>query len=94
MNAIHLQTEHLDKPMGVDHPLPHFTWNCEGGVWQSAFRVEVRNTDGQLLWDSGKVPESRMQVRYGGTPLRSRTQAVWRVMLWDENGVPGPWSKE
>lgn len=94
MNAVYLQTEHLKKPMGMDHQLPHFSWNCEGGSWQSAFRIEVRNKDGQLLWDSGKVSGSKMQVQYGGAPLRSRTLAAWRVMLWDENGIPGLWSDE
>lgn len=94
MNAVRLQTEHLKMPMGMDHRLPQFSWNCEGGARQSAYRIEVRDRDGRLLWDSGKMSGREMRTRYGGAPLRSRTRAGWRVMLWDENGVPGPWSED
>ncbi|MGN1024636.1 MAG: family 78 glycoside hydrolase catalytic domain [Lachnospiraceae bacterium] len=80
--------------MGLDVTALHFSWNCVDGLRQSAFRVLVQSTEGKLLWDSGKVSGSSMRVKYGGAPLASRTQAVWKVMLWAENGYPGPWSGE
>lgn len=94
MNAICLETEHRKHPTGIDCQFPRFGWNCQGGIRQSAYQVQVKGGDDQILWDSGKVFGAEMQTRYGGAPLGSRTRAAWRVLLWDENGEPGLWSEE
>lgn len=89
MRAIHLQTEYLTEPLGLDIAAPRFYWNCEGGVTQTAYQI-VAKRNGELLWDSGKVLSSRMtHISYEGTPLRSRDRVEWSVTLWDENGQPG-----
>ncbi|MGN0363956.1 MAG: family 78 glycoside hydrolase catalytic domain [Bilifractor sp.] len=134
MRAIHLRTEHLINPMGVDFRRPLLSWNCEGGIKQTAFRVVAIKTDAiaehaavmenasatvacqlprekepindladspdakdkersgwkePVLWDSGKVESSAMQVQFGGNPIAPRTRVLWKVTLWDEQDMPG-----
>lgn len=85
MKAIHLQTEYLDKPIGLGIVNPRFYWNCEGGIRQTAYRIVCRKGD-QIMWDSGKVKSSSMtHIRYGGKVLSSRDIISWTVALWDEN---------
>lgn len=92
MRAIRLKTEYLKDPLGIDITPPRLFWNCEGGVKQAAYQI-VAETDGSVAWDSGKVESDRMtHIPYGGTPT-SRTRVEWKVRLWDENGVEGPWSE-
>ena len=86
MNAIRLRTEYLKEPLGIDIVQPRLTWNCEGGVTQTAYRIVTEN------WDSGKVVSSSMQARYPNA-LQSRERVNWRVRLWDENDRPGDWAE-
>ncbi len=89
MKAVHLQTEKLTNPLGIGNPAPRFSWICEGGVTQTAYRIACRR-EGRLVWDSGKVESARMTwIQYEGEPLRSRDRVEWSVTLWDENGDPG-----
>ena len=93
MKAIRLQTEYLNAPLGLGTREPHFSWNCEGGVKQTAYRIECVR-DGETVWDSGKTASPSMtHIRYGGKPLKSRDIATWRVTLWDENGAMGEGSE-
>ncbi len=88
MKAVRLRTEYLKNPLGIDIADPKFSWNCEGGKKQTAYRIVVRDrwTD-DVLWDSGKVNSPSMNhTPYQGRPLQSRTAAVWSVQLWDESG--------
>ena len=83
MKAIRLQTEYLTNPIGIDVHDPRLSWNCEGGITQTAYRI-VAETEGITVWDSGKVVSSCMHVRYP-KQLLSRQRVSWRVHLWDEN---------
>ena len=83
MKAIRLQTEYLTNPIGIDVHDPRLSWNCEGGITQTAYRI-VAETEGITVWDSGKVVSSCMHVRYP-KQLLSRQSVSWRVHLWDEN---------
>ena len=89
MNAVDLKTEYLRDPIGIDFPQPRLSWNCSGGVTQTAYRITAVS-DGRTVWDSGKVPSSAMtHIPYGGAPLGSRQRVVWTVVLWDETGAAG-----
>lgn len=69
---------------------------------QSAYRLQVAsNATGfdecdsgggpACLWDSGVVQSRDQGVPYGGSPLPSLAQALWRVAVWDGTGEPcGP----
>lgn len=66
---------------------PRLMWNCEGGTRQTAYRIVARS-DGDAVWDSGKVQSSSMRVTYPLAP-KSRQRVNWSVTLWDENDREG-----
>lgn len=97
MRAVHLTTDHLRDPLGIDNPVPRFGWQLRAGGRhraQRAYRIVVatdrRRLDAPDVWDSGRV-ESTAQtgIAYGGPPLRSRTRYFWAVDVWDEAGRRG-----
>ena len=89
MKAIHLRTEYLENPVGIDVIEPRLFWNCEGGKRQTAYRITAR-CEGEVVWDTGKVASSRMtHISYGGKRLQSRQRIEWSVRLWDETGAEG-----
>ncbi len=48
-----------------------------------------------LAWDSGRVDSAAQSgVRYEGAALASGLRYAWRVMAWDQDGVPTPWSED
>ena len=85
MKAIRLRTDYRKNPLGVDHSQPRFTWNCDAGKEQTAYRV-VAVCNGETIFDTGKVSSSFMHCVYAGAPLKSRQRIHWNVRLWDENG--------
>lgn len=89
MKAIHLRTEYLSQPMGIDIVRPRLSWNCEGGSKQTAYQI-IAKVNGQTVWNSGKVESSSMtHIVYEGRELCSRERVYWSVKLWDENGEGG-----
>lgn len=91
MKAINLKTEHMYNPMGIDIRQPYLSWNCSGGIRQSAYEVEAES-GGQVIWSSGRVASDRMNEVLGVEP-KSRQRISWRVRLWDETGAEGEWSE-
>ena len=94
MRAVKLKTEYLHNPLGIDIAVPRLSWNCEGGITQTAFQVICRDENGKLLWDSGKTDGSTMRVQYGGERLKSRSKVLWQMRLWDESDSAGDWSEQ
>ena len=90
MIAVNLRTEHMINPLGIDIRKPYLSWNCMGGLRQTAFAL-VASSKGQVIFDSGKVVSSRMSMVFE-QPLQSRQHISWRVRLWDENDRAGEWS--
>lgn len=39
MKAIRLQTEYLTEPLGLGIAVPRFSWNCAGGIKQTAYQI-------------------------------------------------------
>lgn len=87
MKAIRLKIEFLTNPIGVDFQNPILSWNCEGGIKQTAYQILVK-CNGEVAWDSGKVEGDTMRVAYP-KQLSSRQRIEWSVCLWDENGTVG-----
>ncbi len=87
MKAIHLRTEYLTNPIGIDIERPRLSWICEGGKIQTAFRLIAKEGEKTLL-DTGKVLSSSMHFDYP-LSLKSRDIVHWSVSLWDENDVEG-----
>ena len=71
---------------------PYLSWNCQGGKKQTAFEVEAVS-EGQVIWNSGKVISDVMNVLLGVT-AESKQRISWKVRLWDENDTEGEWSEE
>lgn len=101
LRATELRCEWAIDPLGLGEPAPRLTWIVESsrrGERQSAYRVLVATTPEALeadrgdLWESGRVDQSQSRAVYAGAPLRSGTICHWKVMAWDRDGVPGPWS--
>ncbi len=93
MKAVHLQTEYLTNPLGIDITSPRFFWICEEGLAQTAYEI-VCTRNGKPDWESGKVEcADSTHIRYGGAALTSRDRVEWKVRLWDESGEAGPWSE-
>lgn len=92
MKAIRLRTEHMENPLGIDIREPFLSWNCEGGKKQTAYEIEAVS-EGQVIWNSGKVASDRMNTILGTAAL-SRQRVEWRVRLWDETDTVGEWSEE
>ena len=93
---VHLRTNALEGPIGVDTAHPSFSWQSDAKTpdWmQSAYEILV-GTDAEHLragkaavWDSGRVTSSEsVDVVYGGAPLHSQQRYVWKVMVWDAHG--------
>ena len=89
MKAVHLRTEYLTCPVGIGVTEPRFSWECSGGVRQTAYQILCAR-ENEVVWDSGIVKSSSTtQIRYKGEPLGSRDIVRWSVKLWDENGEEG-----
>ena len=89
MKAVHLRTEYMKNPVGIDIAVPRLFWHCDGGKRQTAYQI-IAWCDGLQVWNTGKVQSSRMtHIPYGGEALQSRQKIQWSVKLWDENDEEG-----
>jgi alpha-L-rhamnosidase len=89
-----LTVEYRATPLGIDVTQPRFGWQMEAapaarGVYQTAYRIEVRDPKGNLVWDSKRV-ESReaLAIAYQGAPLSGATRYTWTVTAWNQAGTP------
>lgn len=104
MVATDLRCEYMTDPLALDCQLPpRLSWVPDDGgrrgAMQGAYRIMVASSPEMLaqgkadVWDSGKVPSGMTaHIPCGGEAARSFDRRYWRVMLWDEEGTPGPWS--
>ena len=97
-----LRCENLTAPLGIDSTNPHFSWKLSSdrnGTNQKAYQILVA-TDSLLLengkadlWDSGKVMSlSSFMISYQGKGLQARSNAYWKVGVWDEKCRQPVWS--
>ncbi len=88
----HLTADYRATPLGIDNPRPVFGWRMsapekERGVFQTAYRIAVRDARGRLVWDSGRVRGRQSQnIAYQGPPLQPATRYEWSVAAWDQRG--------
>ncbi len=100
---VNLKCEYLTNPLGVDIPIPRFSWEVgdrRRGAVQSAYQLLVSSSREFLeagradVWDSGKVNSSAsLQIDFAGAALNSGHRYYWRVRTWDSEGQPSPFSK-
>jgi alpha-L-rhamnosidase len=93
---VHLQTEHLSNPIGIDAGKPQFAWQSDATTpnWmQSGYQILVATSEKNLaagqadVWDSGRVDSSdSIDIVYNGPALKSQTRYFWLVRVWDSSG--------
>ena len=91
-----LRCEHLTNPLGVDTDNPRFTWmlnDSRYGAVQTAYCIVVGTDSTKVvagngeMWNSKRVDNDQMLVRYEGKELQPYTKYFWRVSSWDKDGV-------
>src|SRR5688572_26459088 len=106
LRASALTCEHRVDPQGIDADPPRFGWKLAArdeaarGLRQSAYQVLVARDEQRLaagsgeLWDSGQVEsDETVDVEYGGAPLGSGERCLWKVRVWDQDGIASEWSE-
>jgi len=93
---VHLRTNALENPLGIDTPHPTFSWQsgAKTPAWtQSAYEILVSQDLEHLrpgsagAWDSGRVKSAdSVDIAYAGATLQSRQHYVWKVIVWDNHG--------
>jgi alpha-L-rhamnosidase len=93
-----LLCEYQTNPIGIDAPLPRFSWKVQSSqenTLQIAFEIRT-STDPKIqriLWNSGKVSSDQsVNVSFAGSALQSMTRYYWQVRIWDNHGNSSPWS--
>lgn len=87
-----MSVEYVETPLAVDVSCPRFGWRMVGdstvrGLRQVAYQLEVTDEYGTLVWNSGRVKDSRSQnIEYKGEALKPLTRYDWRVTVWDHKG--------
>lgn len=87
-----MSVEYVEMPLAVDVSCPRFGWRMVGdstvrGLRQVAYQLEVTDEHGTLVWNSGRVKDSRSQnIEYQGEALKPLTRYDWRVTVWDSEG--------
>ena len=73
-----LQVEYRKRPIGIDVTQPRFSWQMvttadERGYEQTAYQIEVKDSKGNGVWDSGRIEGSAsVGIRYAGAHLDPR----------------------
>ena len=98
--AVNLLCEYVSNPIGIDSPLPHFSWGYHAAgrdFKQRAYRIMVSTSKEGLeagcsdVWDSGRVDSAgSLNVEYEGRPLESFGAYWWTVRVWDQLDREGP----
>ena len=97
-----LVCEFRENPLGLETRTPRLSWRLDDarmGARQTAYRLVAASSAANLeagkydLWDTGRVASANtLDIPYAGRALRPRDAVFWRVMVWDKDGVPSPWS--
>lgn len=100
---VDLRCEHLVDPLGVNTLEPRFSWKNTGEniSVQTAYEIIVGTDSASVaggknidLWKSGRIKSSTSSlVEYAGANLVPRTQAWWKVRVWNQKGKPSAWSE-
>lgn len=87
-----LTVEYVETPLGIDTEMPRFGWQIAytedvRDVVQTAYRIEVTDEGGNMVWDTGKVESGDSQnIPYSGSALKPVTRYMWALTVWDNRG--------
>jgi alpha-L-rhamnosidase len=98
-----LRTDDVNNPVGTE-AAPYFGWldnETNPNEVQSAYEILVASSPAKLdanqadVWDTGKISsDQENHIVYAGPPLTSDSQYFWKVLTWDREGNPGPYSPD
>jgi alpha-L-rhamnosidase len=93
---VHLRTNGLVTPLGIDTPTPAFSWQSDATTpnWlQTSYEVLVATDAKNLhrgsaaIWDSGRINSSdSVNIQYAGPAMLPQQRYVWQVITWDNQG--------
>lgn len=92
VRLVDLRSEHLDRPIGLDNPVPRLSWRMEDGrqgAVQTSWRIVVDEDSLNVvngcgrMWDSGKNDSRNLLVAYAGKKLQPFTRYYWKVICSD-----------
>ena len=92
VRLVDLRSEHLDRPIGLDNPVPRLSWRMEDGrqgAVQTSWRIVVDEDSLNVvngcgrMWDSGKNDSRNQLVAYAGKKLQPFTRYYWKVICSD-----------
>jgi len=90
LSITNLTSEYTTTPLGIDVEHPRFAWQMQApesqrGVYQTAYQIEVKNSSGEIVWNSEKINGSKaLAIKYEGSPLQPSTRYDWTVTVWDQ----------
>jgi hypothetical protein len=93
-----LRTNNLTNPIGLDDTAPLLSWQVEGGLGQTAYKIRTARSIADLLRGhieatSGRVRSAQQNnVPFTELDLKSRDSVAWQVRIWDESGRVSAWS--
>ena len=89
LNVYDFRIEYRINPLGVDAPIPRFSWKLGSGkknVTQKSYRLVVCN-EVAAVWDSGIIASDQsICIRYAGEALQPRTVYSVTVSVTDNSG--------
>ncbi|HEY0759276.1 MAG TPA: family 78 glycoside hydrolase catalytic domain [Acidisarcina sp.] len=105
LRPVHLETEALTGPIGVDADHPRLSWQLAAmdagahDLSQTAYRVLVASSPDLLLtdvgdvWDSARVESAdQLEIVFAGRPIQPVTRYYWKVKTWDQEHRASAWS--
>lgn len=84
-----LQVEYQQEPLGMDEAHPRFSWQMEStgstrNEQQSAYRIIVKNSKNQQVWDSQTVQSDlSLGIAYAGSAMQAREKYTWTLQVWN-----------
>ena len=85
-----LTTEKLTRAVGIDVCCPRFGWKIASGasnVVQKSYWIEVRDEDGEVVWDTGRVESGENWEIYDGDELEFAQDYVWTLRVEMSDGT-------
>lgn len=87
-------SEGFENPLGFYDDAPTFSWQLPEPGEQVAYEIEVTNSKGDKVWESGRVTAaSSVGLPYTGPKFQSRQQLEWRVRYENSAGERSGWSE-
>lgn len=103
LNPVQLTCENIANPLGIDTPMPRFSWILAGeghNLTQTAYEILVSKKSADLrqnkgtAWSTGKIPSGEQTlIDYQGASLDPLTRYYWTVRVYDQNDKASAWSE-